>query len=417
MAKTSKENKKHRKSYSNQISKSKSRKYSIFKKSSLEDNKALSNLIYKSEKSKIKCGLRRGQWSLYEDKLLKEWIRKNGPSKWEECGRFIKGRNGKQCREHWNECLNPKLVKGEWTTEEDFLIMYFYEKCHGSWKKIIHLLDGRNKNSIKNRFYCQMRKVAGEDMTIEEKKTCPKIKLEELKNNLEKAITISKNRFLNEKQLNEKEFNIYINKMELKIKKKLEEEKEYFYNKLIANLIQLKSNNTNSKDENKEDTFIKKRKITKDKNLEINIKKEKDEEEVNKINDLVENKKKTSNNNEISINENNEFKFSFEKYININNINNENINNSKEEEKKDDGDDEGSINSRKSNPFDINFIDFLPPYDEFKDSIINYKDDYYYNNLPTLDYNQMDSYSEKRIDYIEEKYMNFNKRKIDLFEK
>lgn len=281
MPKTSKGNSSnHSQLYPIKISKSKIKKVnSIPKKSSPEDNKALSILIYNSKKSKIKSGFRRGQWSLYEDNLLKEWIKKNGPSNWERCGRFIKGRSAKQCREHWNECLNPKLVKGQWTAEEDFLIMFFYEKCHGSWKKIFHLLDGRNKNSVKNRFYSQMRKITDKERIKHEKNICPKIKLEKLKNNLEKAITISKNRFLIEKQLNEKEFNIYINKMELKLKVKLEEENEYLYNSLVDNSIQLKSTSTNPKDENKEDTFIKKRKRTKDKNPEI-----KDEEkESNKM--------------------------------------------------------------------------------------------------------------------------------------
>ena len=75
--------------------------------------------------NKIKRGLKKGQWSVYEDKLLRQWVKENGPKKWEQCGRFIHGRSGKQCREHWNNCLNPELVKGDWTTEEDFLIMYF----------------------------------------------------------------------------------------------------------------------------------------------------------------------------------------------------------------------------------------------------------------------------------------------------
>ena len=65
------------------------------------------------------------------------------------CGNFVKGRSGKQCREHWNNCLNPDLIKGDWTEEEDFLIMFFYEKCKGSWKKIVPLFpDSSNDLGI-----------------------------------------------------------------------------------------------------------------------------------------------------------------------------------------------------------------------------------------------------------------------------
>ena len=411
MSKTLKNQKKSKKSYSKNNSKNKPKKaYSILRKSAPEEDLTLPNLIgnqikYNSGKSEIK--LRKGQWSLSEDRLLKEWIKRNGPYNWEQCGRFIKGRNGKQCREHWNECLNPELVKGEWTAEDDFLIMYFYEKCNGSWSKIINLFNGRNKNSIKNRFYCELRKITGKDMTIDEKKICPKIKLEELKNNLEKAINISKNRFLNEKNLNEEELKNYISKMELKIKKKQDKEKQYFDYNLNANLDNIKNTNTYLDNENK-DSLNKKRKRTIDSNSDIITKNEKNE---NNIIDLVENNKSTLNNNEISTNENNEFKFSFEKNANNIIISNINFNNNKDEERDDDN---RSIISRNSNPFDKKFIDFLSPFDEFKETTINYMDDSC-NNLPNFK-NQFDFYSKKNTYYIDEKNnKNFYERKIDLF--
>ena len=395
--------------------------FSSPRKSSSEDDKILANLKkfanikHNSEKLKNKLRLRKGQWCLHEDKLLKEWIRKNGPSNWEKCGIFIKGRNGKQCREHWNECLNPDLIKGEWTAEEDFLIMYFYEKCNGSWKKIIHLLNGRNKNSIKNRFYCQMRKIAGKYMTIDEKKACPKIKLEELKKSLKEAIINSKNKFLNEKQISEEQFKIYLDKMELKLNQKLEEEKEYLKNSLISNLIKFKSTNKFLKKENKESTFRKKRKRTKDKNSIINIKKEKDKIEENNMININENKKNYLNNNVISKKENNEYKFGLEKFFDINRINNENIITSKEEEKNDDDDNE-NINSKNLNPFDIKFIDFLSPCDEFKETNLNYRN-HSYNNFTMFDNNHFKSYSVQSIEDIEErKDLNFYDGKIDIFE-
>ena len=82
----------------------------------------------KLKKSK-KAVIKKGQWSSQEDKLLEQWVKEKGPKNWEACGRFIQGRKGKQCREHWNNCLNPELKKGHWGPEEDFLIMFFYEKC------------------------------------------------------------------------------------------------------------------------------------------------------------------------------------------------------------------------------------------------------------------------------------------------
>ena len=241
--------------------------------------------------NKIKKGLKRGQWSIYEDKLLKEWVQKIGPKKWELCGKFITGRTGKQCREHWSNCLNPELIKGEWTTEEDFLIMYFYEKCKGSWKKIIHLFNGRTENSIKNRFFSQLRKIATKDMTIEERKLASKIKLEELKKFLNEALLDAKTKYLKEYPMSEEQLNDFIKKMKLKMKQKMSEEKNEYYNKI--------NNNQNKEinilnNENKEKTFIAKRKRSTDELLDNSTENE-DEKNV-----LIQNFEEKPNDNNIS---------------------------------------------------------------------------------------------------------------------
>jgi hypothetical protein len=366
--------------------------------------------------SKIKQGIKKGQWSLHEDRLLKEWIEKNGPTKWEQCGRFIHGRSGKQCREHWSNCLNPSLIKGDWTAEEDFLIMHFYEKCNGSWKKIIHLFNGRTENSIKNRFFSELRKIAAKGLTMTEKKNCNKIKLEELRNYLEEAIINTKKEFLEEKPMTEEELNIYLNKMELKIKKKMKEENDYYECSLSTNLGDLENNGANLKNENKDTTFIKKRNRTIDENLD-NTEKEKNslnkisnfEEEVQESNnmmDLDENYKKTFN-NQVSTNENNEFKLGFEKDINISNINNNEIfNDKKEEEKKEDDNNsfitETNINYRNSNAFDIKFNDFLNPKEEFPEKGISLRVDSN-DNFLFFDDNGFGFYSKPSVDFIEEK--------------
>ena len=56
--------------------------------------------------------------------------------------------------------------------------MYFYEKCNYSWKKLVLLFNGRTENSIKNRFFSELRKIATKNSV--EKIPCSKIKLEEL---------------------------------------------------------------------------------------------------------------------------------------------------------------------------------------------------------------------------------------------
>ena len=191
----------------------------------------------KVRKSK-KVPIKKGQWSLQEDNLLKEWVKQNGTKNWEACGRFIQGRRGKQCREHWNNCLNPDLVKGEWTEEEDFLIMFFYEKCKGSWKKIVSLFNGRIENSIKNRFYSKLRKHATKNMNPKERRrVCPKIKLHELKNYLNLALNEAKADFLKKSKMNEEQFNLFLKINEQKIKETIPEESENLDSNLSTNYM------------------------------------------------------------------------------------------------------------------------------------------------------------------------------------
>ena len=186
--------------------------------------------------------IKKGQWSLQEDKLIIEWVKKNGTKNWEACGRFVQGRKGKQCREHWNNCLSPSLVKGEWTEEEDFLIMFFYEKCNGSWKKIVPLFNGRIENAIKNRFYSQLRKYATKNMNSKDRRRlCARIKLNELKNYLNEALIEAKTDFLKKTKMNEEQFNLFIKNNEQKIKETttiiIPEERENLDSNLSTNYL------------------------------------------------------------------------------------------------------------------------------------------------------------------------------------
>ena len=300
---------------------------------------------------KIKKGLKRGQWSIYEDKLLKEWVQKIGPKKWELCGKFICGRSGKQCREHWSNCLNPELIKGEWTTEEDFLIMYFYEKCKGSWTKIIHLFKGRTENSIKNRFFSQLRKIATKDMTIEERKFASKIKLEDLKKFLNEALADAQTKFLEKYPMNQKELNDFLKKMKLKLKQNMSERNNCNTNQ-----------NYEINEENKEKTLIDKRKSSIDEFLDSSTENEEEKNSIiqnveektndnnvtnNNINSIDENKEITLYNNlignESSTNISNISQNYCYKSINLNN-DNKNINNSVYINQDDDNNNHSSIN-------------------------------------------------------------------------
>lgn len=108
----------------------------------------------------LKPGLVKGPWTLEEDKRLIEWVQKEGALKWSRAAHYIPGRSGKQCRERWLNNLNPHLKKSNWTDEEDELIFSLYKKYGSAWSKIAKNFEGRTENSIKNRFYSTIRRLA-----------------------------------------------------------------------------------------------------------------------------------------------------------------------------------------------------------------------------------------------------------------
>jgi len=91
----------------------------------------------------LKPGLIKGPWSPDEDLVLREWVEAHGPKAWAKCAQVIKGRNGKQCRERWNNALNPSLTRGNWTYEEDVQIFNLYYQYGPKWSQIASIMTGR----------------------------------------------------------------------------------------------------------------------------------------------------------------------------------------------------------------------------------------------------------------------------------
>jgi len=107
-------------------------------------------------------GLKKGQWSPDEDELLIKLAQeqlnkcdeecKRGRIPWGIVKKGIPGRTAKQCRERWINNLNPEIRRGNWTTEEDQLILELYEQMPQRWAAISKQLEGRTENAVKIRW-------------------------------------------------------------------------------------------------------------------------------------------------------------------------------------------------------------------------------------------------------------------------
>ncbi|KAL9185072.1 hypothetical protein ACHAXT_002849 [Thalassiosira profunda] len=67
-------------------------------------------------------------------------------------------RSHKQCRERWNNSLQPGLSRmGSWSEDEDKLIMLLQEQLGNKWAAIAGSLEGRTDSAVKNRYYSLKR--------------------------------------------------------------------------------------------------------------------------------------------------------------------------------------------------------------------------------------------------------------------
>ena len=58
----------------------------------------------------------------------------------------------RQCRERWNNYLDPTLKTGPWTEEEDQILLEGFARHGSSWSELAKLLPGRNQTKVRDRW-------------------------------------------------------------------------------------------------------------------------------------------------------------------------------------------------------------------------------------------------------------------------
>ena len=100
----------------------------------------------------------RVQWTKEENDIILNHVKKFGPRKWKTVADEIGTKNAQQCRDHYNDVLDPQIKNGIWTKEEEKNLLMKYEQLGPHWARIKAFLPGRTTGMIKNCINVLLRK-------------------------------------------------------------------------------------------------------------------------------------------------------------------------------------------------------------------------------------------------------------------
>jgi hypothetical protein len=126
----------------------------------------------------------KGCWTREEDETIVSYVKEHGDKDWAKLALLLESRTGKQCRERYRNHLDTSVNHCQWTADEDSLLAQLHERYGNAWTKLSPFFQGRTDNCIKNRWNSTVKKrmermEKGQPLVLKRGRK-PKVRVEEV---------------------------------------------------------------------------------------------------------------------------------------------------------------------------------------------------------------------------------------------
>lgn len=85
------------------------------------------------------------------DRRLLQYVNTYGTDAWEKIAKLFKNKSAKQCRDRWDNYVNPEISNQPWTIEEDMQLRAIFQQIGPKWTVLAKYFPRRTPSNIRFR--------------------------------------------------------------------------------------------------------------------------------------------------------------------------------------------------------------------------------------------------------------------------